>query len=116
MITATMKWVSITMLLLAMLWFRGAGSQLFLTIVVCASGALLVRQAIRAGQYFWAVVFLVMAVLFNPVLPVARSASNVLWVNALGLVTFLVSAVALRSGRRLTVLSIVDRSPRRESL
>jgi hypothetical protein len=116
MITTLMKWVSIIMLLLAVLQFPAAGGQLLLAIVVCVSCVLLVRQAVRAGRYSWAIIFVVIAALFNPVVLVARSASSALWVNALGLLAFLIAAVALRPGRRLTVLSITNRSPRRESL
>jgi len=114
MITNIMKWAAITILLLAVL-FRVASSQVLVAIVVCVSAVLLVRQAIRAGKYSWAVVFVAIAALFNPIVPIARSGSNILWLNALGLATFLTAAVALRSGR-ITVLSITSRLPRRESL
>jgi len=67
-------------------------------------------------KVFLAVVFVAIAALFNPIVPIARSGSNVLWLNVLGLATFLTAALALRSGRRLTVLSITSRLPRRESL
>jgi hypothetical protein len=115
MMTNIMKWVAITILLLAVL-FRVASSQILVAIVVCVSAVLLVRQAIRAGKYSWAVVFVAIAALFNPIVPIARSGSNVLWLNVLGLATFLTAALALRSGRRLTVLSITSRLPQRESL
>ena len=113
--TRIMQWVSIMMLLMALLPFRVASSPLLLAIV-CASGALLVRQAVRAGKYSWAVAFVAIVVLFNPVFPVAGSASNVRWMNTLGLATFLTAAVVLTPRRRLTVLSVVNRLPRRESL
>src|SRR5215510_4624618 len=115
MMTNIMKWAAITVLLLAVL-LRIANSHVLVAIVVCVSAVLLVRQAIRAGKYSWAVVFVAITALFNPIVPIARSGSNVLWMNALGLATFLTAAVALRSGRRLTVLSITSRLPRRESL
>jgi hypothetical protein len=115
MMTNIMKWVSITVLLLAVL-FRVASSQVLLASVVCVSAVLLVKQAIHAERYSWAVIFVAIAALFNPIVPVARSGSNVLWLNALGLATFVTAAVALSSKRRLTVLSITSRLPRRESL
>jgi branched-subunit amino acid transport protein len=115
MMTNIMKLAAITILLLAVL-FRVVNSQVLVAIVVCASAVLLVREAIRAGKYSWAVVFVAIAALFNPIVPIARSGSNILWLNALGLATFLAAALALRSGRRLTVLSITSRLPRRESL
>ena len=42
------------MLLLAVLPLRTASSQVLLAIVVCASGLLLVREAVRAEKYSWA--------------------------------------------------------------
>ena len=84
-------------------------------IVVCASGLLVVAQAVRAGKYSWAVGFLVIAVLFNPVLPIARSGRDVLWLNGIGLAAFLAAAVAFKARPALTVPSITSRLPRRES-
>jgi hypothetical protein len=65
--TKTMKWVFITMLLLAILQLPVARHQVLLSIVVCTSGLLVVAQAVRAGKYPWAIGFLAIAVLFNPV-------------------------------------------------
>jgi hypothetical protein len=65
--TKTMKWVSITMLLLAILQVPVARHQVLLSIVVCASGLLVVAQAVRAGKYPWAIAFRAIVVLFNPV-------------------------------------------------
>ena len=116
MTTKIMKWVSITMLLLALLPFGVASSQGLLAIVVCASALLVVRQSLRAGRYSWAVGFLAIAVLFNPAIPIARSGSNILLLNGMALAAFLTAALSLRSGPALTVLSITSRLPRRESL
>ena len=65
MMTNIMKWAAITTLLLAVL-FRVASSQVLVAIVVCVSAVLLVRQAIGAGKYSWAVVFVAIAALFQP--------------------------------------------------
>ena len=116
MLTNIMKWISIAMLLLAVFQFRVVSNQVFLTIVVCASGLLIATQAFRTGKYAWAVGFLALAVLFNPFAPIARSGSEVLWLNGFGLAAFLMAAVALKAHPALTVPSITDRLPRRESL
>ena len=83
--TKTMKWLSVTMLLLAVFQLPVASDQVLLAIVVCASGLLVVAQAVRAGKYPWAAGFLAIAVLFNPVVPIARSGRNILWLNGIGL-------------------------------
>ena len=110
-----MKWVSITMLLLAIFQLPVASHPVLLAIVVCASGLLVAAQAIRAGKYSWAVGFFVIAVLFNPVIPIARSGRDALWLNGIGLAAFL-AAVAFKARPALTVLSITSHLPRRESL
>ena len=114
--TKTMKWMSITMLLLAIFQLPVASHQTLLSIVVCASGLLIVAQAVRSRKYPWAVGFLAIAVLFNPVVPVARSGRDVLWLNGIGLAAFLTAAVALKAGPARTALSITSHLPRRESL
>ena len=48
--TRIMKWLSITMLLLAVLQLPVASHPVLLAIVVCASGLLVAAQAIRAGK------------------------------------------------------------------
>jgi hypothetical protein len=45
--TKIMKWVSITMLLLALLQLSVASHPVLVSIVVCASGLLVTAQAIR---------------------------------------------------------------------
>ena len=114
--TKTMKWVSITMLLLAVFQLPVASHQTLLSIVVCASGLLIVAQAVRSRKYPWAVGFLAIAVLFNPVVPIARSGRDVLWLNGIGLAAFLTAAVGLKAGPERTALSITSHLPRRESL
>ncbi|HYR87831.1 MAG TPA: DUF6804 family protein [Terriglobia bacterium] len=114
--TKIMKWISIAMLLLAVFQFRIVSNQVFLTIVVCASSLLVAMQAFHAGKYAWAVGFLAVAVLFNPFVPLARSGSEVLWLNGFGLAAFLMAEVAMKVRPALTVPSMTNRLPRRESL
>jgi hypothetical protein len=109
MFTKTMKWVSIAVLLLAVLWRLTASSQVLLEIVVCVSGLLVVTQAVRAGKYFWAAGFVAIAVLFNPVVPGAFSRKAFLWLGSVSLLTFLVS---LAVSRRQTILSMPSRTDR----
>ena len=87
--TRIMKWVSIIMLLLAILQLPIASHPILLAIVVSVSALLIAAQAIRASKYSWAVGFLAIAVLFNPVTPIARAGRDVLWVDGIGLAAFL---------------------------
>jgi hypothetical protein len=86
-----MKCVSITTLGLAVLGFPAASFQVLLKIVVCVTALLVITQAVRSNKQIWAVVFGLIAVMFNPVLPVALSPSTLLWVDAICLIAFLVS-------------------------
>jgi hypothetical protein len=114
--TKIMKCVSITMLLLAVLRLPVASHPVLLAIVVCVSALLIAAQAVRAEKYSWAVGFLAIAVLFNPVIPIGRSGRDVLWIDGIGLGAFLAAAAAFKARPALTVLSITSRLPRRESL
>jgi hypothetical protein len=86
-----MKCVSITTLGLAVLGFPAASFQVLLKMVVCVTALLVITQAVRSNRQIWAVVFGLIALLFNPVLPVALSPSTMLWVEAICLIAFLVS-------------------------
>jgi hypothetical protein len=116
MLTKTMKWVSVVALLLALAGRPSAGYQTVLEFVVCLSGLLVLAQAVRTGRYFWAVGFMAIAVLFNPVLPVVLSRKITLGLGWVSLATFLVSLAALQGRPILSIPSITDRTPGSESL
>ena len=53
MFRKSMKWVSITvLLLLAVLWPSSPGYQILLGFAAVSAGAILAAQASRAGKYF----------------------------------------------------------------
>ncbi len=116
MLTKIMKWVSIAVLLLAVLRLPAASYQVVLEIVVCVSGLLVVTQAVRAGKYLWAAGFVAIAVLFNPVVPAVLSRKVFLWLDWLCLAAFLLSLAALKRQPRLSMPSITNRTPGSESL
>jgi hypothetical protein len=114
--TEIMKWVCICMLGLALLELPIADHQSLLAFVVCASSLLVIAEAVRAGKYPWAFAFLAIAVLFNPLLPIARSTRDLVWLNGITLAAFFSAAVFLKADPRLTALSITSLLPRRRSL
>jgi hypothetical protein len=73
MLTKTMMWVSIVVVLLALLELPITNDQVLADIVLCASGLLVICQAIRAGQYFLAIGFLPIAAAFSPMSPIATT-------------------------------------------
>jgi hypothetical protein len=116
MLTRIMSWVAFTILLLAVLGLQITAEHRLLTSLVCASGLLIVWQAIRAGNFSWAVGFIVIAMLFNPVVSIFRSGSDIWLLNWIALVMFLWAAVRLNTQRPLTLRSITNLIPRRASL
>jgi len=113
--TKTMKWLSVTMLLLAVLRLPVANHQTLLSVVAFASGLVIVAQSVRSRKYLWAVGFLAIAVLFNPVVYIARSGRDVLWLNSIGLAAFLMAALAFNERRALTVLPITNHIANRKT-
>jgi len=116
MVTRIMKWVSIAALLLAVLRLPTASYQILLEVVVCVTALLVVTQAVRTGKYFWAAGFIVIAVLFNPVVPVALSRKTSLWLDLVCLAAFLVSLAALKTKPLLSIPGIINPSRPSQSL
>lgn len=95
--TKTMKWVAIAALLGAVVWRSSASYEILLQFAVCAGAILVVFQAGVAEKYFWAAVFIAIAVLFNPIAPVALSSRTFLLLDLSCLAMFLVSLTALKT-------------------
>src|SRR5436189_6115472 len=116
MLTRIMMWVSIAMVLLALLELPVTGEPLLVEIVVCASSFLVIFQAFRSGQYLLATGFLPLIVAFSPISPILISGRTFLWLNWIGLAAFLVAVITLKTERTLSMPSITNRTPGRESL
>src|SRR2546430_296051 len=96
MLTKTMKWISIAGLLLAVLWRPSENYQLLLQFVVCGGAIMIFLQAADAGKYVWATGFVAIAVLFNPIQPIAFSPAMFLWMDLICVATFAVSLAVLK--------------------
>jgi hypothetical protein len=116
MMTKMMKWVAIVALLSAAIWRPSAGFEVLLQFVVCMSALLVSAQAWRARKYLWAVGFVSIAVLFNPVAPVGLSRGMFLWLDVACLATFLISLAAVKTTPRLSVSGIIRPNRLNESL
>jgi len=126
MLTAIMKLVSIVVLLLGFFGNLPVGSQewsvrnggyleLF-NMLVCLSALLVVAEGFRGRKYFWALGFVAIAVLFNPIVPVTLPRKMFLGLDSVCILTFLVSLALSRGQPLLTVPSISDGRLRSESL
>jgi hypothetical protein len=117
MIVKLIKWITIAALFLALFWQPFAESRILLQYVVWVGAIVVFAQALRSGKYLWIGLFLAVAVLFNPIRPVAFSPGVSLVANAITLVLFMVSlGRGLRTKPRLSIASITDRTPGSESL
>jgi hypothetical protein len=70
MILKTTTGLAAATLLAALLVPRSTSFHIVLEFVVCSAAALVVFEAVRAGKYLWALGFLLVFCIFNPILPV----------------------------------------------
>jgi hypothetical protein len=113
-----MKLVAVAALLLAIWPHLSSISHTLLDILVCGTSVVVATQAFRTGRQIWAAGFAVIAVLFNPAVPLVFARRTFLWLDVVCLITFMLSLVALK-GRvqpRLSIPSITGRTPGSESL
>ena len=110
MLTKIMMWVSIVVVLLALLELPVTNEPVLVEIVVCASGLLVICQAVRAGQYLLAAGFLPIATAFSPISPIAISGTAFLFLNWLGLAAFLVAVITLKTERTRSMPWITNRN------
>jgi hypothetical protein len=117
-LTKIMKWVSIVALLLAAVSWRAAPNYQFaLNMVVFIGAIAVIAQAVRATAYRWASGFAVLALLFNPFLPVFPLSGRLsLFLVLACIAPFAMSLAALKTQPLLSMPSITDRNPRSESL
>jgi hypothetical protein len=116
MFTKIMKWTCIAALLLAAIWRLSEGSQIMLESLICVGALLVTVQAARRSKYLWGAGFTAVAVLFNPIIPLALSRRVFFWLDLVCIAAFLGSLVALKTRPLLSIPSITGRTPRSESL
>jgi hypothetical protein len=105
------------MLTTIVFWRSAANYQLLLNVVVCAGALVVAMQAVRSKEYLWAVCFIALALLFNPAVPVFRLSGELqLLLVTVCIAPFAFSLAALKTQPLLTMPSITNRNPGRESL
>ena len=73
MVTKIINWVSLPVILIASMFSRSAGSyELLVDVVVCLGAIIFVPRAVRLKQCFWTAGFMAIAVVFSPLLLVAK--------------------------------------------
>lgn len=107
---------SVVSLIVAAVFAHSAVMQIAVGFVVCATAILIFLRAFEAEQYIWMLVMLAMVLLFNPILPLRFSLRVLLLVYGGAIAVLALSRVFVKAPALLTVESVVDPEPRRESL
>jgi Family of unknown function (DUF6804) len=116
MFVKIMKFVCAGVLLLAALWVASPGVRVLLDILVCVGALTVATQAAARPKYVWATGFVAIAVLYNPVAPIALSREVSFWLDLACLLAFALSLEVLKSQPIFSIPSITNRRQRRESL
>ena len=116
MLTKTLKWTAIAVLIGGLFWRPFGAYGTLLQFAVSAAAMVVLVQTAGMRQYVWMSLFLVAACLFNPVLPVGFSNHTFTVVSVLTVVLFFFSLQLLQPKPRLSIASITDRMPGSESL
>lgn len=116
--THLVKWLCIAVLFVAfVLWQRIAAYQFPLSVAICSGAAVVAFQAFHSDRHRWTMCFLLIALFFNPAIPVFRLNDRTgLVAIVLAAVAFAVSLTQLKSQPLLSIPSITDRTPGSESL
>jgi Family of unknown function (DUF6804) len=116
MFTKIMKFLCAGVLLLTAFWVATPGAKILLDIVVCVGAITVATEAVTRTKYLWTTGFVAIAVLFNPILPVALSRNVFLGLDLACLLAFLISLEALKNQPMLSIPSITNRTPGSQSL
>lgn len=116
--TRLVKWFCVAVLFFAfVLWQWVADYEFALRVIVCSGAAVVAVQAWHVARNRWTVVFLSIALLFNPAVPVFPLAHKLgLGAIVLAAAAFAVSLTKLKSQPLLSMPSITDRNSGSESL
>jgi hypothetical protein len=111
-----MKVACVGALLLMAFWQASAGAEIVLDILICVGAMTVATQAVAQPKYGWTAGFVLIAVLFNPVVPVVLSRNIFFVLDLACLLAFLTSLEVLKSQRLRSIPSITNRTPGSESL
>jgi hypothetical protein len=104
--------VSIAALAIALFVTSNASYRVLLQFLVCGSAALVVLHAVRAeAQYLWGGAFCFVAVLFNPILPIALPSRVFFLLDLICIALFAVYYNSYQAKPRLSLASVTDRGP-----
>lgn len=110
------KWICIAALLIAVAFKIEGGARVVVQLLLCGGAAFVLMQAARAHRFVWMTAFVLIAVYFNPVLPVEVSRRIELPLLFVCLSLFAGSLRYLPTLPRMSLATITDLPARGESL
>ena len=116
MLTKVVKWTAIASLTAGLLGRSFPDLLLALQFVVTAAALVVLVQAATMRRFVWMTLFLLVACLFNPVVPLLSTSYVSGLAGGLSLLLFLFSLEILKPRPRMTIASITDRMPGSQSL
>lgn len=116
MFTKMMKLVCAGVLLLTAISVVSPGVEILLDILISVGAITVATEAVARPKYLWAGGFVAIAVLFNPIWPVALSREVFFVLDVACLLAFLISLETLKSQPVLSIPSITNRTPGSRSL
>ena len=112
----SMSWISVIALAPAVFLVSSANYRIALQFIVCWTAAMIVIQSARASKYGWAAMFCAVAVLFNPIVPLAISARPFGWLAIGCLGSFVASLFYLKTIPQPVMISIANTPSRPEAV
>ena len=116
MITTIMKWAAIAALVIGIFWRMSFDHLGYLNFVITIGAVLVVAQASGLRKYWWAVVFVAIACIFNPILPIDFSFKATVGLQIMSAAIFASSLQFLHTEPKMTIASITEANPKTESL
>ena len=93
----SVSWVSVIALVPAVFLISSVNYRITIEFIVCAAAAWILVQAFRARKYEWAAGFLLIALVFNPILPISVSNNHFRWLEIACMGAFLASSLYLKA-------------------
>jgi hypothetical protein len=108
----SISWISVVTLAAGVFLASSANYRIALEFVVCLAAASIIVQALRARKYEWAAAFLVIALLFNPVVPIALPDLTLRWLAVPCMGVFMASLLYVKAIPRPAIVSLAARPTR----
>jgi uncharacterized membrane protein YccC len=116
MYSRIVKWICIAALVLTAAVMLHGAPQILLQFVVCGGAIFVMMEAFRSQKYMWAAAFAMVAIYFNPIVPLEVSRMASLPIELACAAAFLASTRFVKPMPKMSVATITDLPARGESL